>query len=265
MQGPNAVAVLDASRILVLDRLAGRVAVVDGSGAVRTLATVPVDVEDVAAGPGVFVTSSPVRASAEVFDLEGKSLGVLPVPRELRDVTSLAFGADRRVVAKTAYQEQITLGVPAAPVALASALAGKREGAYLLPDGRGVRVRAQNGAAVIEVVTQAADEQARSEVVKSWPIAGAVTAARILGGAGSSVCLRTETLADDGVLSVTRRAVCVDVASGMCSFDEALPAPGLYVPRTEVAFGSGRLAWIHPTAEGLAVTSVRIAATEVAP
>ena len=45
--------------------------------------------------------------------------------------------------------------------------------------------------------------------------------------------------------------------------DQALPAVGLYVPRTEVAYGDGHLAVIRPTEAGLEVSAVRVVRTEV--
>ncbi|MBK9000903.1 MAG: hypothetical protein IPM35_34720 [Myxococcales bacterium] len=266
VQGPNAVAVTSDGRPLVLDRLAGRVVSLDAVSPLRGVATVSVDSEDLAAGTdGTWLAFSPLRARVSVFDADGKSLGELPVPRELRDGVGFDIGISRRVRLRTGYQEVIELGSPSAPLPLPVALRTKREGAYQLADGRGVAVRATDAGASLVLVSQPADEAARSEIEKEIPLPGAPTAARVVGGQGNVVCLKSESVSSAPALSVSRRASCVDVATGTVVFDEMLPAPGLYVPRTEVAFGAGRLAFIHPTEKGLTVTSVAVLGKEVAP
>lgn len=264
--GPNAVAVLPDGRPIVLDRLAGRVVVVDSVAPLRTLAAVSVDTEALAAGSdGTWLAFSPLRSRAQLFDAAGASVGELAVPRELRDTVDFEIGSSRRVRARSAHQEVIELGSPSAPLPLNVALETKREGALQLPDGRGVAVRAKDGVLHLLVVSQSADEQARSEIEKEIWLPGAFTAARVIGGRGNVVCLRTETVSSSPALSVSRRALCADALTGNVVFDEALPAPGIYTPRTELAFGAGRLAFIHPTEAGLTVTSVRVLEKEVAP
>lgn len=264
--GPNAVAVASDGRPLILDRLAGRVVTLDASSGLHTVANVTHDAEDVAAGAqGTWLAFSPLRARASLFDAEGKSVGELAVPRELRDLVSFEIGISRRVRVRTAHQETLELGSPSAPLPLPVTLAGKREGAYLLPDGRGVAVKATPAGASLVVASQAADEAARSTLEAELPLPGGPTAARVLGGRGSLVCVKSESVSSTPALVVSRRVSCLDVASAKVVFDEALPVPGLYVPRTEVAFGAGRLAIIHPTEAGLEVTSVRVAGEEVAP
>lgn len=261
--GPNAVAVLPNGETLVLDRLAGRVVAIDADSDPRTVATVPVDAEDLTTGnDGSIVAFSPLRARAWFFDADGKSAGELPVPRELREVTGLSVGASRRLTVRTGYQETLTIGSPSAPLPLAVTLAGKREGAYQLADGRGVAVRVDADGAQLLVVSQPADEAARSEVTLSHALPGDISAARIVGGQGSTVCLRAERVTSSPALAVERRALCVDALGGNVLLDEELPAPGAYVPRTELSFAGGRLSFIHPTELGLTVRSIRVAAGE---
>lgn len=264
--GPNAVAVASDGRPLVLDRLAGRVVTLDAVSPLRNVASVGVDSEDLATGSdGAWLAFSPQRARAAVFDADGKSLGELAVPRELRDATGFDIGISRRVRVRTGYQEVIELGSPSAPLPLPVALRTKREGAYQLADGRGVAVRATDAGVSLVLVSQPADEAARSQIEKEIPLPGALTAARVVGGSGHVVCVKSEAVSSAPALSVSRRATCVNVATSAIVFDEALPAPGLYVPRTELAFGAGRLAFIHPTENGLTVTSVAVLGKEVSP
>jgi hypothetical protein len=266
VHGPNAVAVSADGRPVVLDRLGGRVVTFDAVSALRTLATVSVDSEDIAAGgDGTWLAFSPVRARAALFDVQGQPVGELAVLRELRDLVGFELGLSRRVRVRTALQETVELGSPSAPLPLPVVQRTKREGAHQLPDGRGVAVRAVASGVALVVVSQPADEATRSEVDKELGLPGALTSARIVGGRGSVVCLKGESVESTPALAVKRRVLCVDVASGSVLFDEALPAPGLYVPRTEVAFGAGRLTFIHPTEKGLTITSVRVLGEEVAP
>lgn len=263
-QGPNAVAVAPNGHVLILDRLAGRVVAVDHQSPPKHVASVATDVEDFAAGAdGRLLAWSPLRARAWVLDGTGKNVGEIGVPRELRDAQSLELGVSHRVSVRTAYQERFAIGSPAAPLPLPVTLRTRREGAVELADGRGVSVRVDQGAARMLVLTQAADE--RSQVVAEHPIPGTVTAARVLGRAGDVVCARTEQVTSTPALAVSRRAVCLRIGTGAVVLDQALPAPGLYAPRTELAVGGGRLAFIHPTEQGLGVTSWRIAGAEVTP
>lgn len=264
--GPNAVAVSSDGRPLLLDRLAGRVVTFDAVSPLREVAAVAVDSEDLAAGSdGTFLAFSPVRARAALFDASGKSVGELAVPRELIDSVGFDIGISRRVRLRTGYQEVIELGSPSAPLPLPVALQTKREGAFQLASGRGVAVRATQGGASLVVVSQPADEAARSQIEQELPLPGAPTSARVVGGQGDVVCVKSERVISTPALVVSRRATCLNVQGGAVVFDEALPAPGLYAPRTELAFGAGRLAFIHPTEKGLSVTSVAVLGEEVAP
>src|SRR5262245_54445404 len=105
--GPNAVAALPDGRALILDRLAGRVVRVSAAApTLETVATVPVDSEELVAGTdGSFLAFSPVRARAWVFDRDARGVGEVEVPRALRDLSSLGLGPSHRVLVRNGYQE----------------------------------------------------------------------------------------------------------------------------------------------------------------
>jgi hypothetical protein len=67
--------------------------------------------------------------------------------------------------------------------------------------------------------------------------------------------MKVETLDAGPVISVRRRAICLDAATGAKLTDTELPAPGLYLPRRELAAGGDVpvLAFIHPGQDGLKV------------
>lgn len=256
--GPSAVAALPNGEVLVLDQLGERVQLLSYQKAPRTLTSIARDTRDLVADTdGGFVAFSPMRATARYFDAAGKSTGQLNVPRELRELTGLSIGPSRRLTVKTGYQELFTIGSPSAPVALPSMLAGKREGAALLPSGDGVAVQASNGQLKLVVLSQATAET-RSDVIRSFPLPHAANAGRVVGSEGNRVCLRTESVTSTPAIDVERRAVCLDATTGEILLDHALPAVGVYLPRTELSVGGGRLVSLHPTTEGLHVTSSRI-------
>jgi hypothetical protein len=264
--GPNAVAVAADGRPLVLDRLAGRVVSVDAASPLRTVASVAVDSEDLAAGSdGTWLAFSPVRAEAAVFDAQGKSVGTIAVPRALRDAVGFDFGPSRRIRVRTGLQEVIEIGSPAAPLALDVVMQSKREGALQLADGRGLAVQATEAGVSLLLLSQPAGDDTRSETQKVIALPGAAAAGRVVGADANVVCVRTESVSSKPAISVDRRVVCVNVDSSAVVFDEALPAPGLYVPRTDVAFNAGRLAYIRPTDQGLSVTSVQVVGKAVTP
>jgi hypothetical protein len=256
--GPSAVAALPNGEVLVLDRLAGRVIALAHGQAPRTVAAVAKDAQDLVAGPdGAFVAFSPMRATAWFFDASGKGFGQLEVPREIRELTSLTLGKSRRLSVQTGYQELLDIGSPSAPIALPVVLAGKREGALVLDDGRGIAVQASNDQVKLLVVSQPTPDQ-RSQVVRSFTLPHAATAARIVGRSGSTVCVRSERVTSTPAIQVDRRAICLDAVTGDVIHDRALPAVGVYLPRTELAVGGGRLLFLHPTDAGLSITSTRL-------
>ena len=264
-RGPQAVAVAADGAVLVLDAVNGRVVRVDASGAAGVaIAAVPRDAEDLAAGAdGALAVYSPLQARAWVFVPDGAPAGELALDRAIRHVTGIALGASRRLVLRTAYQETLVAGSPAAAAALATVLHGKREGAALLADGRGVAVRAAGGAAALFVVDSPAGR--RATTVASHDLPGRVDAAQVFGlAAGSSVaCLRAEQVDQDVALRVTRRAVCVDALTGRVALDVPLRPPGLYQPAQELAVGGAPgqpiVAALHAAPAGLTITTCEVA------
>jgi len=259
-EGPSAVAVGPDGDVLVLDRLSRRVLRVpaSGTGAVRMAAGVPEDAEDLAVGPdGGLAAHSLLRARVFFYAADGAAAGELAVPRALPAPRGLVIGASRQTRIHTAFQETYPLGSPTAPQLLAAVLHGKRRGAAFLPDGRGVRVARRADGAVRLLAGDHRDGQTMTEV----PVPGApALAARVIGASGATVCLRVERAATGPGLAVRREAVCLDALTGAVRVRQALPDPGPYVPRTEVAVGGhpARLAWIRPTAAGLGVGSVAL-------
>ena len=260
--GPNAVALSESGESLILDRLGERIVRVGPDGKVRTFAAVPRDAEELVASATSVVAFSPLRARAWFFDAAGQSAGEMQVPRELRELTRLSVGPSRRLSVHTGFQERLELGSPSAPLALEVTLRSKREGAHILPDGSGVAVRATKGRAELVQISQA-EGNVRSRVLRASPLTGEITAARIVGGEAETVCLRTERVRSLPEIAVDRRALCVNAVSGAVLFDEALPAPGVYLPRTELAFRAGRLSHIHASTEGLVVTNLAVFGGEV--
>jgi len=262
VQGPSAIAVHDG-RALVLDRINGRIMTVTPHYA-RALADVAVDAEVLSASPHGIVAFSPVRSTAWVFDAEGSQHGSLRVPRALRELTQLNIQSSRRLVAHTAYQERLALGSPSAPLALPAVLRSKREGVVTLGDGTAVSLQVRAGRAELvhrQAETRSADRAPRNAATARVSIGGEITAGRIVGRSGNTLCLRLEHVtskAPSFAIAVKRRATCIDALSGAIRFDVALPPTGLYVPRTELAFSGETLAFIHPSERGLSVTTWRV-------
>jgi hypothetical protein len=198
-----------------------------------------------------------LRGTAWLYDADGTAAGELQVPRALHQLLHVELGPSRIVQVRTGYQELIEVGSPSAPLPLAVALKTKKEGAVLLSDGRGLTATVADGQAELQVVRQA-DAEERAAVVATYPIDGAATAARLVGTFGQIACLRVEHVVSTPTITVARRAVCVDISDGSVTFDHQLPAPGLYVPRRELAMGGGHLAFIHPTSEGLTLQRWRL-------
>jgi hypothetical protein len=268
--GPDAVALMPDGQALVLDRLAGRVLLVGASGAPRPLATVGEDAQDLtSAADGSFVAWSPLRARAFVFQPDGAPAGELAVPRTLTMLQRLGLGPSHTLLAHDGYQQTMSLGSPSAPLPLPVVLRTIREGAAFLPDGRGLQCRVQDGVAELWVVEQAGAKQERANVVARHALASGVQAARIVGVEGNLACVRLETVTSTPEIAVERRAMCLDSQSGQRVLDEPLGRPGIYLPRTELAVGGGRLGFIRPAAEGLELSSWRLkdaaASKEVTP
>lgn len=263
-EGPSSVAVTPNGTTLVLDRLGGAIVAVDPEGKTHKLAPVDEDVEDIAVGPdGAIVAYSPLRARAWIFEDDGSPAGEVSIPRTFREITNVGLDGSRMVRLRTFHQETYTVGSPNAPLALPVAMRTKKEGSYQLADGTGVATLAKDGHAVLTLVRQATEGN-KAELVAKHTIAGEITAARVVGVSGEIACMRTEHVTSTPKISVSRRAVCMNVATGEVTLDTALPAPGNYTPRRELAVGAGMLAFIHPTPDGLTVSRWKISKTEVA-
>ncbi len=265
--GPSAVAIAADGGALVLDRLAGRIAHVDPAGTVRTATQVAVDAEDLCSSTDGFMAAfSPVRATAWLFDSNGKQAGHLKVPRSFRELLHVELGASNTLRVRTAYQELFEIGSPNHPLPLAVALRSKREGALLLTDGRGVVARVQSGKATLIAVQQASKRSGRAKLLASHDLPGTATAARIIGNYGDIVCARIEHASsplpaapyEGPIIEVARRAVCMSMSSGEIALDTALAPVGLYLPRRELAMGGGQLVFIHPEANGLRLQSWKL-------
>lgn len=258
--GPQAIAVAPSGEAQVLDAVNQRILAIGAAGDVRVAATgIARDAEALAVGEdGALAVFSPLQGKAWLLDADGAPAGEVAIDRAFRHVTGLAVGRSRQVLVRTAYQETFNVGSPAAPIDLATTLAGKREGAFVLADGSGVAVRASGGAAELVVVSNPADR--RSTVRATHAVPGRVDAAMLIGVAGDVACVRTEQLAQDEALRVQRRAVCVDVTTGSVRIDLPLAAPGLYVPRQELAVGGAapRLAALEATKDGLIVRTCEV-------
>jgi hypothetical protein len=239
----------------LLDRLNRRVVRL-AAGAARIVRSieVPPDAEDLAIGPdGTVAVYSALRARVWLFDADGPA-GEVPVPRELEQVLGISLGASRQVLLHTAYQETFALGSPAVPQLTTAILANKREGVAFLPDGAGLAVRRRDDgrAELLVLVTgERTTERAR------FPLGRNVLAARVLGVSGETACVRLESAGATMPLKVQRRLVCLDARSGRTVLEQALPPPGQYLPRRELAVGAttGRVVHVFAESAGLRVQS----------
>jgi hypothetical protein len=290
-EGPSAVAVGPGGRVYVLDRLSGRVLRVSPD-AVRTVARVPVDSEDLAVGPdGTLATWSLLRARVALrAPGTGRDLGAVPVPRVLRGARGVSLGTSRQVRLHVAHQEIYRLGSPHAVASLPAVLRSKREGAWRLPEGRGVAVRRRaDGRVALWVL----DGHPHAPPARRHLLPGGAMAARVVGLAlpgaadGSALaspgrggvaaspvaCVRLERRAVTAgpEIGVWRELLCVDVDAGAVRLRRPLPHParGRYLPRRELAVGgrlstarcgaaacqgTARVAFIRPLERGLEVT-----------
>lgn len=263
-RGAPALAVAQSGLLFLLDSVNGRVLAVDRAGTAHAFAEVSRDAEEIAVGPdGAVAVFSPLRSRVWVFGPDGAPAGELAVPRSLRNLTGISLKSSRRIEVHNAYQDTFDLGSPAVPLDEPSMLRSKSEGAILIADGRGVKARASSDRTVEMIVVR--NEHGKTENrhrETRYPLPLAADALQIAGATGNTACFRTETL-DPAAhrVVVSRQVVCADTESGRVLFQSALPAPGAYVPRREVAVGGAKptVAWHHPETDGLRVVTCEVA------
>lgn len=251
-RGPEADAVAPDGNVLVLDELNARVLAISPGGTTRVAITgIARDAEDLAvAADGAIAVFSPLQARTWMFEPDGSPAGTVGVDRTLRHLAGISVGPSRQIVARTAFQEMFDAGSPAAPVALATMIGGKREGAFELADGRTVAVTASGGH--VQLLVRAATKD-RQPIEATYVLPGRVDAASVVGVTGTVACVRAEQVDQQETLVVSRRAVCVDASTGRVVLDTPLAKPGLYVPHTELAVGGSPavIAWMSPQPGGM--------------
>ena len=251
-EGPSAVAIDSEGHVLIVDRLNHRVVRLGDSGIVASSPITP-DVELIAAGPGgSFAAYSPLRAHVTVVDFAvdgaSKVVGEIAVPRGIREAQGINLGPSRRIEVTTSFQETFQLGSPSFALPLPVVMQSKEEGMLRFEGGKRAQVVRVNGATELQVIGP------RGERTPIQRTALEGDAAMLVGATGNVACARTETLPPNSAeITVTRRAVCVDVTSGKQVLSIDLPAPGLYLPKHELAVGAGRIATIVAESDGLAV------------
>ncbi len=252
--GAPAIGRLPTGEALVLDALHGRVVRVDASGAVRELARVDHDADDLAVGPdGAFAVKRATTPTIVVYTPQGQRQGELSY-RILQDAERIELGASRRVTVLSAHQERYLLGSPTFPLSEAEVLHSKREGVAERADGAGLQVlRSADGE--LALVSVRADAEADKTVEVGRVAVGRGASARIVGVSKNVACLRVESLEDKATVSVLREAVCVDATTGAVVLRVPLGAPGAYVPRRELVFSRGTLTFARPDGAGLHLSS----------
>ena len=258
-EGPSAVAVGPDGAAWVLDRLNRRVLRLEPEkGRVEVAAAVPEDAEDLTVGAdGTLAVYSPLSARVLV-GVVGAPREVA-VPRSLSEIRGVLLASGRRVLVQTAHQERYFVGTPAAPQTLATMLHSRRAGEFEIEDGRGVAVRRLQGG-VAELLLRRPGE--RLAAAAGFVLPERVLAARVVGTAGLTACLRLEIEQPGPGVSVRRTVVCHDMTTGARRFARDLAAPGRYLPRREIAVGGvpARLALLHAGVEGLEVALVPLGA-----
>jgi hypothetical protein len=247
--GATAIAVGQQGEVFVLDAVNGRVARANGR-ALRTVAKVTKDAADLAvSSDGALAVRRTMTPRISVLDPRGSLIGEVDAT-PAGAVDSIELGPSRRVVVHSALQETFQLGSPSAAQLPEFALATKREGAAILPNGDGLTVVADHGEITLRVVTQATETK-RSTTRSSVSI-GRGTAARLAGVSGSIACVRVEHVDPASTtIAVQRDAICADIDSGAVVFRHALGEPGIYTPEHELAYAGNTLAFAHAEPEGL--------------
>lgn len=262
-RGPNAVAVAPSGALLVLDQLGERIVAVGAEGEPLAVAEVQEDAHDlVASADGSFAAYSKVRSRAWFYGESGEPRGQMDVPRSFMFIQRLSLDAAGGLQLHSDGQNTISLGATDARVGETAARRARRYGAALLPSGEGVLLYAKGGSAELHVLAQPPRGSDRPTRVATHAIPGDVTAGRVIGAHGNTVCMRLEQVASTPAVRVARRATCLDAATGSVVFDQALPAPGIYAPQSELAMTGDRLGFIRPTKEGLEVAGWRVPSTD---
>jgi hypothetical protein len=113
---------------------------------------------------------------------------------------------------------------------------------------------------VVAVRTEGGDLERRSESARVR--LGLGDAGRVVGTSGDVACARVEHLvknvAGDDRIHVAREAVCVDLKTSRTALRVDLPPPGRFVPRRELMFAAGLLAFAQPTDHGLEIKTWRV-------
>jgi len=262
-RGAPAVAVAPDGDLFLLDSVNGRVLELDRLGGAHPFAEVPLDAESIAVGPdGAVAIFSPFRAVVWVFGPDGATVGEMSIPRALRNLGGVSLGQSRRVQVHNAYQDTFAVGSASLPHDVHAILRGKSEGAYLLADGRGVKGRALgDGVAEMIVVRNDFDAEDERHAEQRFAVPMRADSLQVAGVAGRAACFRVETVDRNATkVMVDRHLLCMDVDSGRVLFETALPAPGLYVPRQEIAVGGAppTAVWHHPEPTGLRVEKCEV-------
>jgi hypothetical protein len=252
--GAPAVAVGPRGELFVLDAVKQRIVRVGKE--VTAMATVARDADDLAiSADGAFAVHRTLTPSILVLDPAGQRIGEVDA-RAAGEIDTIALAPSRRVVVKTAFQETLQLGSPSAPQVAHAVARSRKVGAELLANGDGVVAVAAGGTAELRVMAQAPDQEGHAEARATWAL-GRATAVRIVGATGRVVCMRVEHVdtSSAGPVSVTREARCLDATTGVTVFRTDLAPPGLYVPRRELTYANGVLAFAHPENEGLRIST----------
>lgn len=258
-QGPSALSVLPNGQVLLLDRLNRRVLQLRLGGKLRAIATVPSDAEDLASNAaGNLLVFSPVRSRAWFFSAGGQAAGQLPVPRSLRHLTHVELGPLNRIYARSGFQELFDLGLALRPRNTRDILASKLETAVRVSAKQGAVVVASGGRAILRIQPLGRAARQTASATVEHQLHG-VDAARILGHHAGILCLRTETRRDvASQIEVHREVRCLHASDGSTAFRSQLPEPGLYLPKRELVFRHGWLAFMHPQAAGLRIQTWQV-------
>ena len=262
--GVPAVALGPSGDVFVLDAVNKRIVRATGGEVLPVAGEVPLDADDLAlSADGAIAVRRTMSTKVLVLDPQGARIGEVDT-QGMGDVDTIALGPSRRVIVKSAFQETFSLGSPHAPQLPEAAFRTRRVGADLLANGDGVVTVVKDGNAELRVIAQAKRDQgdeghATDRAVFSL---GAAASAHIVGVTASTVCMRIEhaDLTQSGPLVVEREARCVDASSGKTLFRTDLGAPGLYVPRRELTFAKGKLAFAKPEKNGLRITTWMVGA-----